>query len=130
MINHNKLYDLDNVRYLDKTTFIKENERTNVKKGDILFTSVGTLGRSCVFMENINLVFQRSVSIITTMILNFYLKNVFDTPYYQDVIIKNATGTAQKGFYLQQLEKTFIPLPPLAEQKRIVNKINEIFSKL
>ena len=41
-------------------------------------------------------------------------------------MIANATGTAQKGFYLKQVANLLIPLPPLAEQKRIVAKIEEL----
>lgn len=41
-------------------------------------------------------------------------------------MVVNATGTAQKGFYLNQVEKLCVPLPPLAEQKRIVAKIEEL----
>ena len=41
-------------------------------------------------------------------------------------MVKNATGTAQKGFYLNQVETMLIPLPPLAEQKSIVAKIEEL----
>jgi len=41
-------------------------------------------------------------------------------------MVSNATGTAQKGFYLNQVEKLLIALPPLAEQKRIVARLEEL----
>lgn len=119
--------NLDNVRYLSLEQFEEENKRTLLKKGDILLTIVGTLGRSCVYNKNYNLAFQRSVSVITTLIFNEYLKSVFDSPFIQDAMNTKATGTAQKGFYLKQLENLLIPLPPLAEQKRIVSKVEELF---
>jgi len=124
-INNDKLVDLELVRYLSKDIFEKENERTNAQKGDILFTSVGTLGRSCVFDGSLNICFQRSVSILKTLIYNFYLKYCLDSGYIQNYVISNATGTAQKGFYLNQLAELLIPLPPLAEQKRIVAAIEK-----
>lgn len=124
-INNDKLVDLELVRYLSKDIFEKENERTNAQKGDILFTSVGTLGRSCVFDGSLNICFQRSVSILKTLIYNFYLKYCLDSGYIQNYVISNATGTAQKGFYLNQFAKLLIPLPPLAEQKRIVAAIEK-----
>jgi len=124
-INNDKLVDLDLVRYLSKEVFEKENERTKAEKGDIFFTSVGTLGRSCIFDGSINASFQRSVSIIKTEIFNYYLKYCLDSGYVQNFVVKNATGTAQKGFYLNQLAELLIPLPPLAEQKRIVAAIEK-----
>ena len=124
-INDDKLVDLDLVRYLSKEVFEKENERTKAEKGDIFFTSVGTLGRSCIFDGSINVSFQRSVSIIKTEIFNYYLKYCLDSGYVQNFVVKNATGTAQKGFYLNQLAELIIPLPPLSEQKRIVAAIEK-----
>ena len=125
-INQDRLIDLEQVRYLDKDTFLKENERTMASKGDIFFTSVGSLGRSCVYDGSLNICFQRSVSVMTTLIFNHYLKRCFDSGYFQNKVNREATGTAQKGFYLNQLAAALIPLPPLAEQKRIVAKIEEL----
>lgn len=124
-INNDKLVDLELVRYLSKEVFEKENERTNAQKDDILFTSVGTLGRSCIFDGSLNVCFQRSVSILKTMIYNYFLKYCLDSTYIQNFVIANATGTAQKGFYLNQLAELIIPLPPLEEQKRIVSAIEQ-----
>ena len=125
-INDNKLVDLEAVRYLSKEVFEKENERTNAEKGDIFFTSVGTIGRSCIFDGSLNISFQRSVSVLRTMIFNYYLKYCLDSSYVQNYVIANATGTAQKGFYLNQLAELLVPFPPLAEQKRIVAAIEQL----
>ena len=120
----------DDARFLSYEDWKKCNERTNLKKGDVLLTTVATLGRSCVYEDNVPYCFQRSVSIIHTSIFNYFLKYCFDSPYYQYLINDKATGTAQRGFYLNQLEESIIPLPPLAEQKRIVAKIEELLPKV
>lgn len=125
-INQNQLVNLDQVRYLTKEVFYQCTERTAAQKGDIFLTIVATLGRSCVYEGDYNICFQRSVSVISTLIYNYYLKYVFDSGYIQDTMVKNATGTAQKGFYLNQVERLVIPVPPVAEQKRIVAKLEEI----
>lgn len=125
-INNDHLSNLDQVRYLSKDIFSRVNERTNLQKGDVLLTIVGTLGRSCVYEYDYNICFQRSVSVLATLIYNYYLKFVLDSGYIQKFMFANATGTAQKGFYLNQVERLLIPVPPLAEQKRIVAKIEEL----
>jgi len=113
-INHNTVEDLENVRYLTKEMFDAENLRTNATAGDIFFTSVGSLGRSCIYDGRMNICFQRSVSILNTKVYNKY-------------VAEHATGTAQMGFYLQEMAESFIAIPPISEQKRIVARIEEIF---
>ena len=73
-INDDCIVELEKVRYLEKNIFDKENERTNAATGDIFFTSVGSLGRSCVYEGGLNICFQRSVSVIHTLIFNYYYK--------------------------------------------------------
>jgi len=124
-INQDRLVDLEKVRYLSAETFFKENERTSASAGDIFFTSVGSLGRSCIFDGSLNICFQRSVSVLTTLLYNEYLKYCFDSGYFQNKVQKEATGTAQKGFYLNQLASALIPVPPYQEQVRIVSEIKK-----
>ena len=127
-INNDSIVELEKVRYLKKELFEKEDLRTKVEKGDIFFTSVGSLGRSCIYNGGYNICFQRSVSVIKTLIYNAYLKIVFDSVYFQDKVNREATGTAQKGFYLNQLSESLIPIPPLYEQNRIESQIIELFN--
>lgn len=125
-INADTLVDLENVRYLTEAVFVREDERTKVAKGDIFFTIVGSMGRSCIFDEDINVTFQRSVSVISTEINNRFLKYVLDSPHIQQYMLANATGTAQKGFYLHQVESLLVPLPPIEEQQRIVERLDAL----
>lgn len=129
-INYDTIVNLENVRYLTNEVFAKEDLRTEARIGDILFTSVGTLGRSCVLKESLHLCFQRSVTVLRSIVYNEFVKRVLDAPLTQAYVIDNATGTAQKGFYINQMEKLLIPLPPLSEQHRIVAKIDELFSAI
>ena len=129
-INNDTLVDLEKVRFLSETVFIKENERTQASIGDIFFTSVGSLGRSCVYQGGLNICFQRSVSVLTTLVYNYYLKYFFDSGYVQQKVFAEATGTAQKGFYLNQMAKLIVPVPPLSEQHRIVEGLRRILPLL
>lgn len=125
-INFDKLVDLDQVRYLTKEIFEQENLRTQVQTGDIFFTIVGTLGRSCIYTGGYNISFQRSVAVISTKIYNRYLKCVLDSPYIQQYMVTKATGTAQKGFYLNQVDNLLIPIPSFEEQRRIVERLDTL----
>lgn len=130
-INDDTFIDLDNVRYLSKEEFEKENERTLIAPNDILITTVGSLGRSCIYQKNpLNLCFQRSVTVISTLILPRYLKLYFDSPSFQRLMNDNANGTAQKGFYLNQFENVIIPIPPISEQHTLVSCVEELIDNL
>ena len=129
-INYDRLDDLENVRYLSKEVFEIENNRTKAEKGDIFFTSVGTLGRSCIYSGDYNICFQRSVTVLNTNINNQFLKYFFDSNFFQTYVIEHSTGTAQMGFYLKEMANSPIAIPPLNEQSRIVDKVSELFFQL
>ncbi|MBQ0025385.1 MAG: restriction endonuclease subunit S [Bacteroidales bacterium] len=129
-VNFDTIVDVEECRYLSHDDWVMCNSRTNLQKGDILLTTVATLGRSCVVETTEQFCFQRSVTILTTLIFNKYLKYVFDSDFYQEIMSDGAKGTAQKGFYLNQVEQSFIPVPPLAEQKQIVKEIDNWLSIL
>ena len=129
-INNDQLVKLEEVRYLSEEIFKQEDERTQVRRGDIFLTIVATLGRSCVYEADYPVCFQRSVCVITTFVNNYFLKRVFDSTYFQQFLNQNASGTAQRGMYLQQLGKVLIPIPPISEQKRIIDRIGNIIPLL
>ena len=86
---------------------------------------------STILKEKINLTFQRSVTVLSLIFVdNRYVKYVLDSSYIQKFMLENSRGTAQQGFYINQMEELLIPLPPLSEQKRIVAKIEEVFGEL
>lgn len=125
-------FTFDNPRYLSENDFIKENQRTNVEKGDVLLTIVGAgLGDCCQYPCEEKVVFQRSVAVIKTekhfldsRYLMFYLQNEYHN------LAKESNGAAQKGIYLNQLKKYSIPLPPLPEQSRIVSHLDNLSAKV
>jgi len=45
-------------------------------------------------------------------------------------LTSGARGVAQKGIYLKSLKKLSIPLPPLAEQKRIVARLDAAVAEI
>ena len=124
------LIDFDNPsRYVDTLGFDKENQRTAIKPNDVLLTIVGSIGRSAVVPEDApKFVLQRSVAVIDTTLIPEYLIIYLAAPVSLNYYNENAKGTAQKGIYLGQLSLMPIAIPPLAEQTRIVAKIDELMA--
>ncbi|RSE35121.1 restriction endonuclease subunit S [Acinetobacter junii] len=126
-INGSKI-DFDNPsRFVDQIRFDQENTRTDIQSGDVLLTIVGTLGRSAVVPETApKFVLQRSVAVIQTSINPYYLSLFFHSPLCINYFLENGKGTAQKGIYLNKLSELPLTLPPLEEQHRIVEKVDEL----
>ena len=126
-VNFSKI-DFDNPsRYVDLDGFEKENQRTAVKADDVLLTIVGSIGRSAVVpIDAPKFVLQRSVAVIDTPLNSEYLIKYFAAPVSLSYYDINAKGTAQKGIYLGQLSLMPIAIPPMAEQHRIVAKVDQL----
>lgn len=122
----NNSIDFSNVRYLSNEDFEIENHRTNLEPDDVLLTTVATIGRvALVPSDNSKFVLQRSVTVIKPLINPKYLLYYIQSTNFQKELIENSSGTAQKGIYLNTLKALKIPLAPVEEQNRIVEKIEE-----
>ena len=53
-----------------------------------------------------------------------------DSPVFFSEIKKYDNGTAQPNLAAKSLEMFFVPLPPIEEQYRIVEKQQELFDKI
>jgi type I restriction enzyme, S subunit len=60
----------------------------------------------------------------------YFIKKFMESPLYWHQIIDNSMGVGQPNVNGQALKNLLLPLPPLAEQKRIVEAIENIMTKL
>lgn len=116
----------------EKTKFVNEEyyfqleDSRKARNNDILFTVTGSYGKVIVVLDCPNFCFQRHIALIRPVIPPFYLKFVLSSGYIKSVCDDLATGIAQKTVGLGTLKNLLIPLPPVAEQKRIVKKLEQI----
>ncbi|WP_433911745.1 restriction endonuclease subunit S [Raoultella ornithinolytica] len=95
--------------------------------GDILFCLRGSLGKSAI-VQNLSGAIASSLVIVRVFkpTFNKYIHLYFDAPLSYDFINKYDNGTAQPNLAATDLARFLVPLPPLDEQSRIVNKITEL----
>ena len=114
-------------RFTDERGFEKENQRTRITRGDIIMGIIGgSIGNVGVYDHDEKVIAQRSIAIIHPLIDVEYLVFSLKSPLIQDYLHATAAGSAQGGIYLGTLMSILIPLPPLAEQKRIVARLEEL----
>lgn len=135
-----ELVKLSEQGYVDNELFISEDLYKTFKKefgvpqkNDLLISGVGTIGVPYVISDEKEFYYKDGNVI--------WLKNkgVFDASYmyylYKTVFIDNqihsmSAGTTVDTYTIINAKNTIIPLPPLSEQQRIVERIEELFAKL
>lgn len=100
------------------------------QKGDILFTLVGSYGIPVLITDDRQFCVQRHIGILrpSLSINTRFLSRILESKWVFDQATVCATGIAQKTVPLAGLRKMLIPLPPLAEQHRIVAKVDELMA--
>ena len=107
-----------------------ELNKCTVTKGDLLVCEGGDIGRSAIWNFNYDICIQNHIHRLRAkgdLCVTFY--------YYVLVYLKENNLIGGKGIGLlglssNALHKINVPLPPLIEQQRIVQKIEELFSSL
>lgn len=121
--------DFENVKYISKEEYEKAAYGSKPLKGDILFGRVGTIGVPqivetdepfCIF---VSLGFLRD---FTNLMNKKYVCYWMNSSLFKKQVVENVSGTAQMNLNTNWLKNFYIPIPPLEEQQRIVEKIEKI----
>ena len=111
---------------IDSDSFIKYK----INKDDILIARMGSVGENGLATHNIDGVFASYLIRIVPRSNAKYVCNFLQTNLYWGQISEKAQGTTRLNVNANVLKNLIIPLPPLAEQQRIVDRIESLFSKL
>ena len=100
------------------------------RSGDLLYTLVGSYGIPVVVRDNQPFCVQRHIGILRPS--NFidvgFLARAMESRLVFEQATACATGIAQKTVPLSGLRRLLIPIPPLAEQHRIVTRADELIA--
>ena len=122
--------NFDTAKRISEEDHIEISKRSLVERYDILFSMIGgNLGNQVMVNTD------RSFSVKNVALFKYYSRDC-TSPYYIKKIMEyialtlqsKAIGGAQPFVSLGFLRNIVIALPPIEEQKRIVEKINELFA--
>jgi len=122
---------IDSLKYIDEDTFKKISNYT-ISKDDLYMSIAGTIGKVGVIppsLDGANLT-ENAAKISSIKIDKIFLCYFINSNYCQKEIKRNTIHSNQPKLVLFRIEKLFIPVCPINEQKRIVSKLEELFSKL
>ena len=121
-IKDNK-FDFSNTRFVPKAYFDSIDEKRRIRKGDVLYSVVGSYGIPVYANADIDVAFQRHIAILKpgNKIVSRFLYYSMLSPAFYNAADNVAIGAAQKTITLSALRNLEIPLPPLPVQRRIAD---------
>ncbi|SDB11455.1 type I restriction enzyme, S subunit [Ruminococcaceae bacterium FB2012] len=121
--------DFSNCKHISEKEHTELYERCNPEFGDILLTKVGTTGIPVIVDTDKQFSLFVSVALLKfnqELLYNKYLLYMINSPLVQKQATENTKGVGNKNWVMRDIANTLIAIPPLAEQHRIVAKIEEL----
>ena len=119
---------LTGLRSLSQESYEKRTARYAPQVGDIVFSREGSIGRSVILREG-NICLGQRVMLLScneALLFNRYCQAVLSSPYAWTLYRAANVGTGVKHINVSMIKTLLIPVPPLAEQRRIVGRANEL----
>ena len=120
--------DLSGVRTIS-SEIEEPYKRTRLNGGEVLVNIRGTLGGVALVPESLrgfNIAREVAMLPVNKYVSGFFIVDLISSPFFWNMIESNLKGIAYKGLNLNTLRLFTIALPPLAEQNRIVTKVDEL----
>ena len=127
----------DNHKFINEELYKKLTANFKPEINDILLTRVGAgIGEAAIIDQDFNFAIYVSLTLIKLvnyeLIYNKYILNYILSPFGISTSLNNiyGKGASQGNLNVKNVRDFLIPIPPLNEQKKIVNKLEKLFEIL
>ena len=121
---------VNNELFISNELFEKFSKNGVPQPNDIMITAVGTLGK-CYIVKEEDKFYYKDASVIcleNRFELNAdYLVNYINSNTMKEQIKNNSSGTTVETLTMVRMNEYYIPIPPINEQMKIVEKIQKLF---
>lgn len=119
---------LKKVRQKDRKSISNKNK---FGAGDLLYGKLRPYLNKCIVADEDGYCSTEIVPMsLNSNVINKYLQIVLMSPYYLNYVNEKSYGTKMPRLGTKDAQNSLIPLPPIEEQQRIVDKIEQIFTKI
>ena len=124
-LDNGKIVIKDSTKRINHDEFLKHKKELN--KRSILVSINGTLG-NIAFYNNEKVILGKSACYFNLFepINMEYVRIIIKSKHFEDYALTSATQTTIQNVSLKSMRELPIPLPPLSEQQRIVEKVEEV----
>ena len=121
--------DYTREEYISEDEYATRLSRGETHRGDLLFTTEAPMGYCAICELKRCSCGQRVITLQNYGTVgpdNALFCQIILSPLFQIQVKDHATGTTAKGIKAAVLKELFLPIPPLAEQRRIVKRVDEL----
>jgi type I restriction enzyme, S subunit len=122
--------DLSRTPFVDSATYEFWSRRCKPEPGDIIFTREAPMGEVGIIPPSAKICMGQRMMLMraSDRILNSFLSFALQSPNLKAHIGRTAVGSGVQHLRVRDVERLAIPLPPLAEQIRIVAEVERRLS--
>ncbi|MGG8007111.1 restriction endonuclease subunit S [Klebsiella aerogenes] len=130
-IEHNHGINFEKARKVSPKILEEHRERYSLSEGDFVFGKIGTLGKPFFVTPPFNYCLSANLILIQPqngVIDHNYLAMYLDCPQLKKILDDEKTDSTHSVFGIKKARVLPVPVPPLNEQKLIVNRVHKLFS--
>ena len=125
--------DWTRIKYITKDLHKELYKRLAPQKNDILLAKNGTTGVAAIVEDDTVFDIYVTLAVLRpncNLVYPRYLLSIINSQFCKNQFNDHLTGIGVPNLHLVDINKTIIPLPPLSEQKRIVEELDLLFKQL